>query len=97
MSKEKILLVVLLVVCFSAGYIYANSELERRITHLEEENNNLKLELEKLKNYSKISTSYEVYFSPNGGAADRIVYWIDRANKTIYVAIYSFTHDKIGD
>ena len=25
------------------------------------------------------------------------MYWIDRANKTIYVAIYSFTHDEIGD
>jgi len=38
-----------------------------------------------------------VYFSPRGGAADQVVNWIDRANETIHVLIYSFTNDEIGD
>lgn len=39
----------------------------------------------------------DVYFSPNGGAASQVVDWIDRANETIHVLIYSFTNDNIGD
>lgn len=38
-----------------------------------------------------------VYFSPQGGCEDQVVNWIDRANKTIHVVIYSFTNDAIGD
>jgi len=37
-----------------------------------------------------------VYFSPNGGAENAIIYWIGRANKSIHVLIYSFTLDEIG-
>jgi phosphatidylserine/phosphatidylglycerophosphate/cardiolipin synthase-like enzyme len=38
-----------------------------------------------------------VYFSPHGGAASQVIDWIDRANETINVLIYSFTNDDIGD
>lgn len=38
-----------------------------------------------------------VYFSPDGGAAGQVIDWIDRANETIHVLIYSFTNDDIGD
>ena len=38
-----------------------------------------------------------VYFSPNGGCEDQILYWIDRANSSIEILIYSFTLDSIGD
>jgi phosphatidylserine/phosphatidylglycerophosphate/cardiolipin synthase-like enzyme len=38
-----------------------------------------------------------VYFSPHGGAASQVINWIDRANETIHVLIYSFTNDDIGD
>lgn len=38
-----------------------------------------------------------VYFSPHGGCGDQVVNWVDRANKTVYVLIYSFTNDDIGD
>jgi phosphatidylserine/phosphatidylglycerophosphate/cardiolipin synthase-like enzyme len=38
-----------------------------------------------------------VYFSPQGGCEGQVVNWIDRANKTIHVVIYSFTNDAIGD
>lgn len=38
-----------------------------------------------------------VYFSPYGGCEGQVINWIDRANKTIHVLIYSFTNDDIGD
>ncbi|MEM1607459.1 MAG: phospholipase D family protein [Candidatus Bathyarchaeia archaeon] len=37
-----------------------------------------------------------VYFSPRGGCADAIISWINRANTSIYILIYSFTLDSIG-
>lgn len=38
-----------------------------------------------------------IYFSPKGGCANQVVNWINRANRTIHVLIYSFTLDSIGD
>ena len=38
-----------------------------------------------------------VYFSPRGGCEDEIIHWIDRANRSIHILIYSFTLDSIGD
>jgi len=38
-----------------------------------------------------------VYFSPQGGCEGQVVHWIDRANETLHVLIYSFTNDAIGD
>jgi len=38
-----------------------------------------------------------VYFSPNGGCASTVINWLNRANKSIHVLIFSFTHDDIGD
>jgi len=37
------------------------------------------------------SPSYEIYFSPKGGCADTIVYWIGRANQSVHVLMYIFT------
>ncbi|MBC7092044.1 MAG: phospholipase D family protein [Nitrososphaeria archaeon] len=37
------------------------------------------------------------YFSPNGGCAEQIIYWIGRANTSIHVLIYSFTLQNIAD
>lgn len=39
----------------------------------------------------------ESFFSPNGGVAARIVQEIQRARKSIDIAIYSFTRDEIAD
>jgi cell division protein FtsB len=36
-------------------------------------------------------------FSPKGGAASQVIYWLGRANKSVHVLIYSFTLDGIGD
>lgn len=38
-----------------------------------------------------------VYFSPKGGCAGQVAYWIGRANSSVHVLIYSFTLSNIGD
>lgn len=37
-----------------------------------------------------------VYFSPEGGCENAIISWINRANSSIHILIYSFTLDSIG-
>jgi phosphatidylserine/phosphatidylglycerophosphate/cardiolipin synthase-like enzyme len=37
------------------------------------------------------------YFSPKGGCAERIIYWINRANTSVHVLIYSFTLTNIAE
>ncbi len=37
------------------------------------------------------------YFSPKGGCAEQIIYWIGQANTSIHVLIYSFTLSNIAD
>jgi phosphatidylserine/phosphatidylglycerophosphate/cardiolipin synthase-like enzyme len=38
-----------------------------------------------------------VYFSPKGGCASQVIFWIDKANSSIHILIYSFTLDNIAD
>lgn len=38
-----------------------------------------------------------LYFSPKGGCAGQVAYWIGRANSSVHVLIYSFTLTNIGD
>lgn len=38
-----------------------------------------------------------IYFSPKGGCAEQIIYWIGRANTSVHVLIYSFTLPNIAD
>ncbi|MEM2180773.1 MAG: phospholipase D family protein [Nitrososphaeria archaeon] len=38
-----------------------------------------------------------IYFSPKGGCAEQIIYWIGRANTSVHVLIYSFTLSNIAD
>jgi len=40
---------------------------------------------------------WELYFSPGGGADDRLAYWLDRSNSSICAMIYTFTSDTISD
>lgn len=39
----------------------------------------------------------EYCFSPGGNCADRVTYWIGRANSSVHVLIYSFTLSNIRD
>ena len=41
-------------------------------------------------------TTWEVYFSPNGGCTDAIVREVDKAKSTVLVQAYSFTSYKIA-
>ena len=38
-----------------------------------------------------------VYFSPHGGCADQVIFWIGKANSSIHILIYSFTLDGIRE
>jgi len=38
-----------------------------------------------------------VYFSPKGQCEEQLLYWINRANTSIHILIYSFTLDSISD
>jgi len=39
----------------------------------------------------------DVNFSPKGGCADQVIYWLGRASSSVHILIYSFTLDSIGD
>ena len=41
-------------------------------------------------------TTWEVYFSPNGGCTDAVVRELDKAQRTVLVQAYSFTSYKIA-
>jgi phospholipase D len=43
------------------------------------------------------SPAYDVYFSPKGGCADAVIYWIGRANQSVHVLMYIFSLDSIAD
>jgi len=38
-----------------------------------------------------------VYFSPHGGCADQVIFWIGKANSSIHILIYTFTLDGIRE
>ncbi len=40
---------------------------------------------------------FDTYFSPNGGAADYIIGFIDKTKNSLDIAVYSLTHDKIAE
>lgn len=46
---------------------------------------------------SSASLVYEVRFSPGGGCEELLIYWLNRANSSIHVMVYSFTLDSVGD
>lgn len=41
--------------------------------------------------------SYDVHFSPKGGCADTVLYWIGRANQSIYVLMYIFSIERLAE
>lgn len=97
-------LLVSLVAGLGLGYGLANpSQYERRIADLETEITELNTQVTVLMGeISELEHELEmeilgVYFSPKGGCEDQVLYWIDRANMSIHVLIYSFTLDSVGD
>jgi len=48
--------------------------------------------------YTQTATpAYDVYFSPKGGCAEAVIYWIGRANQSIHVLMFIFSLDSIAD
>jgi phosphatidylserine/phosphatidylglycerophosphate/cardiolipin synthase-like enzyme len=45
---------------------------------------------------ARIPVTADVYFSPNGGAADAVIHEIDHAKSEIRIQAYSFTHAGIA-
>jgi len=78
---------LLLTVAVAGGYYWGMASQASRISQLEAQVNNLPSE----------PLILAVRFSPNGGCADQVEYWVGRANHTVHVLIYSFTLDSIGD
>jgi len=82
------------------------SEMERLVSQVQRLNSTIRTLMDELSNLSSYADELEsqletrilgVYFSPNGGCEEQVINWINRANHTIYVMIYSFTLDSIGD
>lgn len=46
---------------------------------------------------SSNATKIDAYFCPQDNCADKLISKINSANKSLYIAIYSFTHDGIAD
>lgn len=108
--EKKLLGFIVAVLLFGGiiGYYTANSHeeiarLESEISTLQFDYSNLNtLYNELISDYAEIELLLEteilgLYFSPYGGAASQVIDWIDRANETIHVLIYSFTNDDVGD
>jgi phosphatidylserine/phosphatidylglycerophosphate/cardiolipin synthase-like enzyme len=43
------------------------------------------------------STVSGVYFSPHGGCENQIISWINKANSSLHILIYSFTLDEVRE
>lgn len=109
MEKKVIaFMVVALLIGGIVGYYVAQpyeeiARLESEVSTLQSEYTTLFTQYNELiADYAELEQLLEteiigVYFSPNGGAASQVINWIDRANETIHVLIYSFTNDDIGD
>jgi len=63
------------------------ARLEKRISELEAGNVTYVVE----------PTILAVRFSPKGGTASQVIYWLERANRSVHILIYSFTLNSIGD
>jgi phosphatidylserine/phosphatidylglycerophosphate/cardiolipin synthase-like enzyme len=108
---EKKVIAVLVVALLLGGIVgYYVAQPDDEIVKLESEISTLQSEYTNLSTqYNELITDYaeleqlleteliDVYFSPYGGAASQVINWIDHANETIHVLIYSFTNDDIGD
>lgn len=94
---------VFLLILLVISNIWIFSNLKNQIDVIENEKINLQTQLNSLQliNADLLKKSnvtvLGIYFSPQGGCEQQVINWINRANKTIHILIYSFTNDNIGD
>jgi len=70
-------------------------DLESQLSSLETQIADLQMQLHNLQN-NEIDI-LGIFFSPHGGCEEQILNWVERANVSIQILIYSFTLDSIGD
>jgi phosphatidylserine/phosphatidylglycerophosphate/cardiolipin synthase-like enzyme len=77
----------------------SNIALQDEVSHYQAQIVTLQGQINSLQNTSKVSGNIEllgVYFSPKGGCEAQVVGWINRANSSVHILIYSFTLSDIG-
>lgn len=75
-------------------------ELNAKLTEKDETIENLTEQIEELNaelSYISETKILSIHFSPEGACEDQVIYWIERANLTIHILIYSFTLDSISE
>ena len=72
------------------------SELEQQLEYKELQTLSLQSQISSLEQQLDLQI-LGIYFSPRGGCEDQVIYWINRANSTVHILIYSFTLDSISD
>ena len=94
---------LMLIVGFAIGYVASYvgsveqiSDLRNQVSTLQMEKSSLQNEVVSLQN-QRANQILGLYFSPKGGCEEQIIYWIDKANSSIHVLIYSFTLDSISN
>jgi len=100
-------LLAILFIGLAIGYMIPSQTsilaLQQKVERLEEQLADREVEIVSLRlRISDIERRLETrilgaYFSPRGGCADQIIGWIDRANTSIRVLIYSFTLNSVGE
>jgi phosphatidylserine/phosphatidylglycerophosphate/cardiolipin synthase-like enzyme len=70
--------------------------LQTQVSNLDFQVSGLEVEISRLEEQIR-SQILGVFFSPNGGCEDQVLYWIGRANVSINILIYSFSLDSVGD
>lgn len=70
--------------------------LQTQVSNLNFQVSGLEAEISRLEEQIR-SQILGVFFSPNGGCEDQVLYWISRANVSINILIYSFTLDSVGN
>lgn len=82
-KQAVIFFVVVLIIVFIAGAMVSYLVLIKQISQLENQ-------------ASTPTRVLGVYFSPKGGCEEQIIDWINKANSSIHILIYSFTLDSIS-
>jgi phosphatidylserine/phosphatidylglycerophosphate/cardiolipin synthase-like enzyme len=96
-----VLIIALLLVIGLTYFIEKTSKITTITSYISTTHTNVYTEKLFITTTYTLATTYKpymtAYFSPKGGCEKSIIEWINKANKSIHIMIYSFTLDSIGD